>query len=93
MTEMKPQGHAFSERFKVWKHRPKDHTTGSEGDPTSQTYDDLMKESFAPALRAAGLKGSGGRFEFPSEKYWSLLGLPEVGLQRLPILEVHGQPF
>jgi hypothetical protein len=33
-----------------------------------------MKESFAPALRTAGLKGSGGRFELPSEKYWSQLG-------------------
>ena len=33
-----------------------------------------MKKSFAPALRAAGLKGSGGRFELPSEEYWSQLG-------------------
>lgn len=33
-----------------------------------------MKEWFAPALRGVGLKGSGGRFELPSEKYWALLG-------------------
>jgi hypothetical protein len=39
-----------------------------------QMYNDLMKRSFGPALRAVGLKGSGGRFELPSERYWSLLG-------------------
>jgi hypothetical protein len=66
---------AFLERFKAWKHRPKDHRSGSENDPTpQQVYDDLMKASFAPALRAAGLKGSGGRFELPSDKYWAQLG-------------------
>ena len=37
-------------------------------------YDDLMKGSFAPALRAVGFKGSGGRFELPSERYWTQLG-------------------
>jgi len=39
-----------------------------------QMYTDLMKRSFGPALRALGLKGSSGRFELPSERYWSLLG-------------------
>lgn len=59
----------------MWKHRPKDFTPGSEADPTpKQLYDGLMKGTFAPALRAAGLKGSGGRFELPSEKYWAQLG-------------------
>ena len=72
---MEPEDRALFERFKLWKHRPKDHATGSDADPTAQQiYADLMKESFAPALRAAGLKGSGGRFELPSERYWSLLG-------------------
>ena len=72
---MKPEDRAFFERFKAWKHRPKDYTPGSAADPTpQQVYAHLMKESFAPALRAAGLKGSGGRFELPSEEYWSQLG-------------------
>ena len=75
MTEMEPQDRAFLKRFQAWKHRPQDYTPGSDDDPTpQQVYDQLMKESFAPALRAVGLKGSGGRFELPSEKYWSQLG-------------------
>lgn len=75
MTEMTPEDRAFFERFKAWKHRPKDYAPSSDGDPTpQQVYDHLMKESFAPALRGAGMKGSGGRFELPSEKYWSQLG-------------------
>jgi hypothetical protein len=75
VTEMPPDDRAFLERFKAWKHRPKVFSSGSKADPTpQQVYDRLMKESFAPALRAAGLKGSGGRFELPSEKYWSQLG-------------------
>jgi hypothetical protein len=72
---MSPKDEAFFERFKVWKRRPKDFSPGSgTGRTTQQMYDDLMRDSFAPALRAAGLKGSGGRFELPSEKYWSQLG-------------------
>ena len=72
---MSPEGRVFFERFKAWKHRPKDFSPGSETDPTpQQVYDDLMKGSFAPALRAVGLKGSGGRFELPSEEYWAQLG-------------------
>jgi hypothetical protein len=46
-----------------------------ETGPTGQQmYVDLMKGSFAPALRAVGFKGSGGRFELPSERYWTQLG-------------------
>jgi hypothetical protein len=75
VAEMGPDDRAFFERFKAWKHRPKDNTPGSDDDPTAQqVYDQLMKVSFAPALRTAGLKGSGGRFELPSERYWSQLG-------------------
>lgn len=33
-----------------------------------------MKKSFGPALRDAGLRGSGVRFELPSDVYWSQLG-------------------
>jgi Domain of unknown function (DUF4304) len=72
---MQPADRAFFERFKAWKHRPKDYTPGSATAPTpQQVYDHLMKDSFAPALRAAGLKGSGGRFELPSGNYWSQMG-------------------
>jgi len=39
-----------------------------------QHYDDLMKQVFGPALRAAGFRGSAGRFERGSEKYWVQLG-------------------
>ncbi|PUA78997.1 DUF4304 domain-containing protein [Nocardioides currus] len=75
MTEMPPEDRALFKRLKAWKHRPKDFSPGSEADPTPrQVYDRLMRESFAPALRSAGLKGSGGRFELPSETHWSLLG-------------------
>jgi hypothetical protein len=33
-----------------------------------------MKAAFAPALRGAGLRGSGGRFELPSAWAWAQLG-------------------
>lgn len=39
-----------------------------------QVYDLLMKSTFAPALRNVGMKGSGGRFELPSQRYWVQLG-------------------
>jgi len=72
---MHPDDRAFFERFRAWKHRPKDFRATSENDPTPQVvYADLMKSTFAPSLRAAGLKGSGGRFELASEKYWAQLG-------------------
>lgn len=75
MTEMTPEDRTVFDRFKRWKHRPKDHRPGSEADPTpQQVYDELMKASFAPALRSVGLKGSGGRFELPSDRYWAQLG-------------------
>jgi hypothetical protein len=46
-----------------------------EAKPTcKQMYGDLMKRSFAPALRGMGFKGSSGRFELPSERYWTQLG-------------------
>jgi hypothetical protein len=33
-----------------------------------------MKTAFAPALRDAGLRGSSGRFELPSDVHWAQLG-------------------
>jgi len=37
-------------------------------------YAALMKDTLAPALRALGLRGSGGRFSLPSDTHWALLG-------------------
>jgi len=37
-------------------------------------YADLMKQRFAPFLREAGLRGSGGRFQLGSGSHWLLLG-------------------
>lgn len=54
-------------------HRTKGHGPVSKPTP-QQVYADLMKTRFAPALRRAGLKGSAGRFQLPSDKYWALLG-------------------
>lgn len=72
----------------MWKHRPKDFSPGSEDDPTpQQVYDRLMRESFAPALRAAGLKGSGGRFDLPSETYWAQLGFQKSSYSDTSVLE------
>ena len=88
MAEMRPEDRALLDRFKAWKHRPKDFRPGSDTDPTpQQVYDQLMKESFAPALRAVGLKGSGGRFELPSEKYWAQLGFQKSAYSDSQVLQ------
>ena len=34
----------------------------------------MMKEDVAPRLRELGFKGSGQRFELPSEDFWALIG-------------------
>lgn len=34
----------------------------------------MLREHVAPALRRAGFKGSGQRFELPSESVWRILG-------------------
>lgn len=49
-------------------------TPARVGSTAHQIYDELMKTTFAPALRGAGLRGSGGRFQLPSEDYWVQLG-------------------
>jgi hypothetical protein len=75
VSEMNAEERATFERFKLWKHRRKDHSPASPDDPTPQVvYDSLMKETFAPALRQIGLKGSGGRFDLPADQHWVLLG-------------------
>jgi hypothetical protein len=59
----------------AWKYRQRDRNIASDGLPSPQdVYADLMKTTFAPALRAAGFRGSNGRFELPSDVYWAQLG-------------------
>jgi hypothetical protein len=88
MSELRPEDRAFFDRFKAWKHRPKDFRATSENDPTPQVvYADLMKSAFAPSLRAAGLKGSGGRFELASDKYWAQLGFQKSAFSDSSVLK------
>lgn len=75
MMELSPGDRVAFERFRAWKHRSKVYRLGSDAEPTTQQiYANLMKEAFAPALRTAGLRGSGGRFELPSDEFWAQLG-------------------
>lgn len=47
----------------------------SPGAASAQSlYAVLMKERFAPYLREAGFRGSGGRFRLPSESHWAQVG-------------------
>lgn len=39
-----------------------------------ELFADVLKSSFAPALRAAGLRGSGQSFTLPSDSHFALLG-------------------
>ncbi len=39
-----------------------------------ELFSTAMKESFAPALRSAGMRGSGGSFSLPSDTHYALLG-------------------
>lgn len=72
---MSPEERAFLDEFKEWKHRPKEFASaGDDASMPQQVYADLMKTRCAPALRSVGLKGSNGRFELPSDKYWIQLG-------------------
>ena len=70
-----PEEREGFERFKVWKHRPKQApgATSTSRSP-QQVYAEWMKAAFAPGLRVAGLRGSGGRFELPSDVFWAQLG-------------------
>src|SRR6266542_309783 len=62
-------------RFAAWKHRRREPGSGNVDSASPQdVYADLMRNAFAPALREAGLRGSNGRFELPSEVYWAQLG-------------------
>ncbi|GAA0587022.1 DUF4304 domain-containing protein [Kribbella sandramycini] len=73
MADLTPQQRVSFERFKVWKHRPKSKATASVPSP-QEVFAEMMKATFGPLLRDQGLRGSGGRFELPSDDYWALLG-------------------
>ena len=75
VSNVRPEDEEAVRGFAVWKHRPKQSAARDPHPPTpQQVYAGLMKSAFAPALRAAGLRGSAGRFELPSEVYWAQLG-------------------
>jgi hypothetical protein len=72
---LEPEHEAAVRRFAVWKHRRRDATVRGDGSPSPQAaYVAMMVTAFVPALRAAGLRGSNGRFELPSDRYWAQLG-------------------
>ena len=72
---LQPEDEAVVRQFAAWKHRQRDRRIASDGLPSPQdVYAGLMKTTFAPALRAAGFRGSNGRFELLSDVYWAQLG-------------------
>jgi hypothetical protein len=72
---LKPEHELAVRQLAAWKHRQQDKAIPTDGTPSPQAvYAGLMKTTFAPALRAAGLRGSNGRFELPSDTYWAQLG-------------------
>lgn len=74
MTPVRPRDDETVRRVAEWKHRPKVPVANHDVEPPQKVYSELMKLAFAPALRKAGLRGSGGRFELPSERFWAQLG-------------------
>jgi hypothetical protein len=74
-VSLQPEDAEAVRRFQAWKYRRRQPPDASDAvTPPQEVYAGLMKTAFAPALRAAGLRGSGGRFELPSERYWAQLG-------------------
>jgi hypothetical protein len=72
---LRPQDEAAVRQLAAWKHRQRDKTIRGDGWPSPQdVYAGMMKTAFGPALRGAGLRGSTGRFELPSNTYWAQLG-------------------
>jgi hypothetical protein len=72
---MRPEDEEVVRRFAAWKYRRREPPSGTVDLRSPQdVYAHLMKTAFAPALREAGLRGSNGRFELPSEVYWAQLG-------------------
>ena len=72
---LRPEHEEAVRQLAAWKHRQRDLAIRSDGRLSPQdVYAGMVKTAFAPALRAAGLRGSNGRFELPSEIYWAQLG-------------------
>ena len=71
---MMPMEREGVERFLQWRTRTKAHPSDASEPSPQQVYAEWMKTSFGPALRAEGMRGSGGRFEFPSDVVWAQLG-------------------
>jgi hypothetical protein len=71
---MTPKEREGFERFLRWRTRPKTRTSDASEPSPQEVYAGWMKESFGPALRAEGMRGSGGRFEFPSDVVWAQMG-------------------
>jgi hypothetical protein len=71
---MTPNEREGAQRFLRWRTRPKKHESDAHEPSPQQVYAEWMKTAFGPALRAEGMRGSGGRFEFPSEVVWAQLG-------------------
>ncbi|GAB3927919.1 hypothetical protein GCM10029976_024830 [Kribbella albertanoniae] len=46
--------------------------------PAQALYATLVKETLSPALRAAGFKGSAGKYSLPSSDCWALLGFQKA---------------
>ncbi len=69
-----PEEREGFERFKIWKHRSRAAPPVTGASSPQQTYAEMMKATFGPVLRGEGLRGSGGRFELPSEVFWAQLG-------------------
>jgi hypothetical protein len=80
---LKPETEAAVRQLSACKHRQRDKTIRSDGRPSPQdVYADMMTTTFAPALRAAGLRGSNGRFELPTDTCWAQLGFQKFLPQR-----------
>lgn len=71
---MTPEEREGLNRFLRWRTRPKRHTSDASVASPQEVYAEWMKSAFGPALRAEGMRGSGGRFEFPSEAAWAQVG-------------------
>ncbi|MCW2496603.1 DUF4304 domain-containing protein [Jatrophihabitans sp.] len=71
---MQPEDERAVRIFGQWKHRDRRSEQAVGNSAAPEVYSDLMKNVFAPALRSAGLRGSSGRFELPSDIYWVQLG-------------------
>ncbi|MFC6344382.1 DUF4304 domain-containing protein, partial [Nocardioides hankookensis] len=71
---MTPKEREGFDRFLGWRTRPKKHASDRSEPSPQEVYAEWMKTAFGPTLRAEGMRGSGGRFEFPSDVVWAQLG-------------------